>query len=133
MILGVEHIGLMTDDTNKLAEWYRDILDLKIIYKVLEDEDNPIYFLKGKMGSIIEIFPKGNINGKESKERQKIVHIALLVDDFQKTVNRLYEKKVQIIGDEKKIFKDGKVLFFKDPIGNMLHIVYRPKPTWNLG
>jgi len=52
MILGIEHIGLMTDDTNKLAEWYRDILDLKIIYKVLEDEDNPIYFLKGKMGSM---------------------------------------------------------------------------------
>jgi len=74
-----------------------------------------------------------NINGKELKERQEKVHIALLVDNFQKTVNRLYEKKVQIIGDEKKIFKDGKVLFFKDPIGNMLHIVYRPKPTWNLG
>lgn len=58
MIIGVEHIGLMADDTKRLAEWYKEVLDLKIFYKISENKNNPIYFLKGKKGSIIEIFPK---------------------------------------------------------------------------
>ena len=128
MICGIEHVGLMSKDPQSLAEWYERVLDFRIIFRT-EPEALKI-FITGKREGMIEIIPYGNgINGLKPHERQ-VMHLAISVDDFEEAHQRLKTEAVDICGEPLDIFSGGKVLFFKDPEGNLLHLVYRPVKPW---
>lgn len=131
MILGIEHIGLMARDPKKLSQWYQKVLNFKIIYKT---KNYPFtFFLGGKEGSILEILPfkKGTIFPSEKEKESK--HIALQVSNFEETISILERKGINYIDKTIYLFAGGKAIFFKDPEGNLLQLIYRPKSLDKIG
>ena len=129
MILGLEHIGLMARDPDKLAAWYERVLQFQRIFQT--DGTPPAVFIAGKNNGIIEIipYPEGM---KIPAEKDKRVHFAIAVEDFDQAVNQLTIAGVEFPDPPLELFKGGKALFFQDPEGNWLHLIYRPELPWTL-
>ncbi len=125
MIKGIEHIGLMAKDPEKLANWYREVLDFQVIYKT--EAIPPQIFIAGREKGIIEIIPwQEGI----SEIKDKRTHIAIEIDDFDAAFQHLKKAGVKI-EEPIDIFAGGKVLYFRDIEDNLLHLVYRPQKIWN--
>lgn len=124
MINGIEHLGLMAKDPEKLAHWYEKVLDFRVVYKTASVP--PAFFIAGKERGMIEIIPweEGVSDAKDKK-----THIAIEVDDFEDAVQRLKSAGVTV-EEPKEIFAGGKVVFFRDIEDNVLHLVYRPEEIW---
>ena len=54
-------------------------------------------------------------------------HLALTVSDFDAALNDLRERGVKEFFDNRQSDR-GKLIFFRDPEGNILHLMWRPKP-----
>jgi len=121
----IEHIGIYARDVERLAKWYQDVLGFKII-RVLEKPGRPpIYFLGYEnCGCIIEILP----TQKEGKGRELndpgFSHIGIVVDDFEKAIDHLKSKGVEVFG-VRKTSAGWMIGYFRDPEGNILEIVKR--------
>ncbi|HEY8344316.1 MAG TPA: VOC family protein [Bacillota bacterium] len=124
MIKGIEHLGLMAKDPEKLAHWYEKVLDFRIVYKA--PSTPPAFFIAGKESGMIEIIPwEEGVSGVKDKKS----HIAIAVDDFESAVQRLKGAGVTV-EEPRAIFAGGKVAFFRDIEDNILHLVYRPEKIW---
>jgi glyoxylase I family protein len=124
VIKGIEHLGLMAKDPEKLAQWYEEVLDFRVIYKTASTP--PAFFIAGQEKGVIEIIPwEEGISGAKDKK----THIAIEVDDFEGAVQRLKSAGVTV-EEPLEIFAGGKVVFFRDIEDNVLHLVYRPKKIW---
>jgi len=129
MILGIEHLGVMAKDPEQLALWYENVLDFRIVLKT--EGPNPAFFITGAKSGMIEIIPYPE--GMEvPSEKDKRMHIAIEVDDFDQAVAKLNAQGVEPAGQPIDIFHGGKIVFFQDPEGNWLHFVYRPQKPWSL-
>jgi len=128
MLSGVEHIGLMAKDSLKLAEWYEQVLGLRKVFQ--SDDTPPAVFLAGEKSGMIELVPYPK--GVELPEKDKRLHIAIAVDDFDQAMTELTAKGVKFPEPVIHLFKGGKTLFFQDPEGNWLQIVYRPETPWKI-
>jgi catechol 2,3-dioxygenase-like lactoylglutathione lyase family enzyme len=60
------------------------------------------------------------------------MHLALAVEDFDQAVHQLQAQGVVLPEVPLELFKGGKALFFQDPEGNWLHLIYRPEIPWSL-
>lgn len=121
MILGIEHIGIAAKDSTALKDWYMDMFPLKVI----RDNGKGGYFLEMPDGAEIEIYPAESDGEKADNNLVSgLRHIAFKVDDFDKEVARLKEKNVELVGEPivKEKFSN---MFFRDPEGNLLHIIER--------
>ena len=65
-------------------------------------------------------------------EKDKRVHFAIAVEGFDQAVNQLTNAGVEFPAPPLELFKGGKALFFQDPEGNWLHLIYRPELPWTL-
>lgn len=110
------HIGIIAEDPQSVANWYKDKLGFQIILEIKKEGRPPIYFLKGEGGSYIEILPP-----------TFKTHLGFVVDDFNEAVNKLQSKGISL-ENVKKTGMGWMIGYFKDPVGNQLEIVYRPKP-----
>jgi glyoxylase I family protein len=125
---GVEHVAVLSMDTARLRDWYVKNLDMKTIV------DNSLggFFLLTANGSMIELIPcteGSKCAGKPQIRDSGLRHIALSVNasDFGAAVNRLEEAGVETIGDTPKQFPEGLATYhFRDPDGNILHLISRP-------
>jgi catechol 2,3-dioxygenase-like lactoylglutathione lyase family enzyme len=128
MLLGIEHLGLMVKDPLKLAEWYEQTLGFQRVFQ--SDDTPPIIFLTSPKAGMIELVPYPK--DVELPEKDKRIHIALAVDDFDQAEKELRAKGVDFPEPVMHLFKGGKTLFFQDPEGNWLQIVYRPEAPWKI-
>ncbi len=113
LFLGIEHVGLYPTNKisfNEVEKWYRDIFDFN------RHEGKSSVFLSQNEFGRIEI-PK-----KESEEK---VHIAIGVSDFEKCLEVLAAKGVELETPVQK--EDVKAVFLKkrDPLGNRVHLIWR--------
>jgi glyoxylase I family protein len=126
MMLGIEHVGLMARDSEKLAAWYRKTLNFKVIQH--NQKTPPTIFVAGENGVLIEIMPYTDdaivLSGKEKRG----LHLAISVDDLDATLAELKDKGVEFSGEIKEFSGGVKVIYFKDPECNWLQLIYRPKP-----
>jgi catechol 2,3-dioxygenase-like lactoylglutathione lyase family enzyme len=129
MFIGIEHIGFMAKDPEKLAIWYEKVLHFRRIFTTAEIP--PIVFLAGEKTGIIEFIPYPE--GMEVPvEKDKRLHLAIAVEDFDQALQHLQAEGVTFPDDPFDLFKGGKTVFFQDPEGNWLQVVYRPEPPWTL-
>ena len=127
MIKGIEHIGIAAKDTTALAHWYCDTLGFRIVTQ--SNDTPPSYFVAAPNGAMLEIISANQAPPTEHEPRDPgIRHIAIGVDDFEGTVAELEAKDVTFTGDVINLPSGGKVVFFTDPEGNLLHLVHRPEP-----
>ena len=54
-------------------------------------------------------------------------HLALTVADFDAAYEQLKKKKVSFLGEPQES-KGNRTVFFTDPEGNILHLLYRATP-----
>ncbi|MDD4889100.1 MAG: VOC family protein [Phycisphaerae bacterium] len=124
---GIEHFAIAARNTDALADFYVKTFGFSVAYK--NAKTPATYFVKPpRAGSMIEIVPA---NEKPAVRRDLfdpgLVHVALSVTDLAATMKELAGKGITFEGDV-KVSGDVKAVFFRDPEGNILHLIERPKP-----
>src|ERR1035437_7674698 len=85
---GFEHSAIAADDSKGLAEWYRKLFALRVIYD--NGKTPPTYLLQAPDGTVLEILP-ANL-GKTAQYGQGQIglrHLALTVADFEEALRYL--------------------------------------------
>jgi glyoxylase I family protein len=122
MITGIEHTAIMSPDPKPLAAWYRDVLGFAWCY-----ESASTVMVKAQNGYLLEITTGSGERPAQDMKTPGIRHLAIAVSDFDGAYAALQAKGVQFL-TEPQDAKGNKVVFFSDPEGNILHLLYRPTP-----
>ena len=126
MILGFEHFAVAALDTKALAEWYIKLFGLRVVYD--NGKQPPTFLLKAPDGMVIEILPA--TSGAKTDYSQSAAgfrHLAVTVDDYAAAEAHLREHGITDF-IERRETQSSKLLFFRDPEGNILHLMWREKP-----
>jgi glyoxylase I family protein len=126
MFKGFEHAAIAARNSRSLADWYISLFDLKTVYD--DKKEEPTYLLQAPDGSVIEILPA--TAGQPADYDQQLLglrHLALTVDDYDGAVKWLRDKGVTEFFDERGA-DNFRLVFFRDPEGNLLHLMWRSKP-----
>jgi glyoxylase I family protein len=116
----LEHIGLAARDTRALKEWYERTLEAQVVFEIPQD---PPAFLLRLGGSMIEIYPAHTSLDQTANNRLAgWRHIALKVDSIDTGKAFLESRGVLFSEGLKPAGGGGRVLFFADPEGNLLHL-----------
>jgi glyoxylase I family protein len=122
MIQGIEHTAIAAKDVERLAAFYVQILGFEINYR-----GKSAIFVKASNGSMIEIIPAEGDVYEATPKTPGLRHLALSVSGFEAECERLTAAGVTFL--EPPLLKGGnKVVFFRDPEGNILHLIERPEP-----
>ena len=125
MNFSIEHLGLPARDPAGLRDWYARTLGAKLVF---DTNGSPPYMLSLANGAMIEIYqadcslPETG-NNKLSGWR----HVALKVQSIEAAKAELEKHGVRFTEDIKPAAGGGRVLFFSDPEGNLLHFVERDR------
>jgi glyoxylase I family protein len=124
MQFSVEHIGLPARNPAELKDWYVQMLNGKIIF---ESGTTPPAFFVQIGSAMLEIY-EGDFSLKETSDNKLngFRHLALRVDSIASARTELEQRGVQFSEDVKPAGGGGRVLFFQDAEGNLLHLVERP-------
>ena len=124
MQLSVEHIGLAARDPIALKDWYVNNLAAKVIFQA--DQSPPAFFIELPGGLWIEIY-KGDLASSETAINRLAGwrHLALRVDSIESARESLVAKGIEFNEPIKPAGGGGRVLFFQDGEGNLLHLVER--------
>ncbi|MBG86290.1 MAG: hypothetical protein CMO80_05250 [Verrucomicrobiales bacterium] len=120
----VEHIGLPSADPKTLHEWYVRVLDGELLWS---DDSVPVYFVRLNGGTVLEICPcKRSVSDVGDNTVAGLRHLALQVRSVEDAKSTLESRGVKFPEDPKPAGGGGRVLFFADREGNLLHLVERP-------
>ena len=125
MKFAFEHIGLPARDPAALKDWYARTLDAELVYE--NGQTPPAFFLRLPGGLLIEIY-EGDFSLRETSDNalNGWRHLALRVDALESAREELTRRGLEFSEPVKPAGGGGRVLFFKDPEGNLLHLVERP-------
>ncbi len=125
MILGIEHVAIAARDTKALTDWYVKMFGVSVVY----DNGKGTYFVKAPDGAMIEIIQADTEAAPASANDWGIRHFALSVSEegFDEMVAKLREENVEVMTEISVSSKGVKTFFFRDPEGNIFHLIYRPE------
>ena len=121
----VEHLGLASRDPVALANWYVRILDGAL--ELTTDTTPPACFVRLPGGFLLEIY--AGERGLPDTAQNRLHgwrHLALRVRSIEAARRVLEARGVVITEEVKPAGGGGRVLFFTDLEGNLLHLVERP-------
>lgn len=124
MIKGIEHIGLCAVDPKILVDWYVRTLGFTIVRAL---EEHRTYFIRSTNGGMLEIYPAKHPTDPVDNVHRGLRHIALSASDADAEITRLRSAGVAVPEETIVITPDMKLAFFRDPEGNLLHLVERKK------
>lgn len=119
----LEHIGLAAADPLKLKDWYQRVLNAEVVFEM---KQTPPAFLLSIGGMMLEIYAADSRDEKVSNNRLGgWRHLAVRVESIESA--RAWFESAGVVFEEpvKPAGGGGRVLFFKDPEGNLLHLVER--------
>lgn len=121
----LEHIGLAARDTIALKDWYERVIGARVIFN--NGQTPPAFFIELPGGALIEIY-EGDFALKETSNNalHGWRHLALRVESIENARAELEQRGVKFDQPVKPAGGGGRVLFFRDPEGNLLHLVERP-------
>jgi glyoxylase I family protein len=122
MITGVEHIAVFSDNPESLKDWYEEVFEFRI---VKENVKKGTYWLQAPDGMLFEVKQATTKNNESDQAVSGLRHIALTVDNFEETVDRLKRYQIEIITEPTISDTGGKTCFFRDPEGNIFQLIYR--------
>jgi len=126
MILGFEHFAIAAVDSKMLADWYIKLFGLRVVYD--NGKQPPTFLLKAPDGMVIEILPAtSGAKADYSQSASGFRHLAVTVDDYEAAEAHLRENGITDF-IERRETESSKLLFFRDPEGNILHLMWREKP-----
>jgi glyoxylase I family protein len=126
MKMTVEHLGLPSHDPAALKDWYVNTLGAEVVFE--NGQTPPAFFLALAGGLMLEIY-QGGSSLKETGDNALAGwrHLALRVDSIEEARAALEKKGVTFTEAVKPAGGGGRVLFFRDGEGNLLHLVERPE------
>jgi len=128
MNLSVEHIGLAARDTVALKEWYTRALDAREVFT--DGKTPPAFMLDLGGGPLIEVYPAES--SRTEAGNNKLAgwrHVAVRVASIEAARQDLADRGVVFEESIKPAGGGGRVLFFRDGEGNLLHLVERASGT----
>jgi len=126
MILGFEHLAIAALDSKKLAEWYIRLFGLRVVFE--NGKEPPTYLLKAPDGMVLEILPAASGEKKDYHQNEAgFRHLAITVDDYEAGEAHLRANGIHEFVERRETEK-SKLLFFRDPEGNILHLMWRIRP-----
>jgi glyoxylase I family protein len=126
MFSGFEHTAIAAHDSEGLARWYIRIFGLQVVHD--NGKSPPTYLLKAPDRSVIEILPANAGEKTDYDQKQAgLRHLALTVADFDAALAYLKEQGVDQFFDFRQS-EESRLIFFRDPEGNILHLMWRAKP-----
>jgi glyoxylase I family protein len=127
MNISVEHIAIPAADPIALKNWYERVLGAREIFN---NGQNPPTFIIALTNVWFEIYAaEKNLPELGNNKLQGFRHIALRVDSIDAAKIELEKRGVKFTEQIKPAAGDGRVLFFEDCEGNLLHLVERPKDS----
>lgn len=126
MNLPLEHVGLAARDPVALRDWYARVVGAREVF--CNHETPPAFLLALAGGALLEVYPADSSNADASQNRMAgWRHLALRVDSIEAARDALSAAGVDFREPIKPAGGGGRVLFFEDPEGNLLHLVERPR------
>jgi catechol 2,3-dioxygenase-like lactoylglutathione lyase family enzyme len=128
MFKRMDHVGLSVKNIEKAIEFYRDVIGME---QTLDREfDAPLAQITGLKGararvvhmrlgdSVVELFDYKHPKGRDPRPDHKqadfgLIHIGLMVEDFQKTYRDLKDRGVQFLGEPVEIRPGVFVAYFR--------------------
>jgi glyoxylase I family protein len=119
----LEHIGLAARDPRTLKEWYERMLGAELIHEMRQE---PPAYLLNVGGVLIEIYA-AEFSSEETRKNRLAGwrHIALKVGSLDAARAELEARGLQFTETVKPAGGGGRVLFFSDLEGNLLHFTER--------
>ncbi|QDV33153.1 VOC family protein [Tautonia plasticadhaerens] len=121
----IEHVALFAADPHALKDFYADAFGLRVVLDNSKASP-PGYFLADDAGVAVELI--GRPEGVPGADTRWICHIAFIVEDVAAARTDLEARGVVF---EQETAVDNEAMttaFFRDPEGNRLQIVSRPRP-----
>lgn len=122
MFSGIEHFAIASPNPKRLADWYTAYLEFEITYEYAGN-----YFIEARNGVLVEIIPAEGERLEAGMRTPGMRHIAISVDDFDAACQQLRSEGVHF-EDEPYSNQGNRIVFFKDPDGNLIHLIKREKP-----
>ena len=120
----LEHLGIPAKDPVALRNWYERVLDAKRLW---DDGLQPPAALLALGNVWLEIYPADkSLSQTADNKLAGFRHLALRVDSIDAAKAELEKRGVTFDGEVRPAAGGGKVLFFADGEGNLLHFVERP-------
>jgi glyoxylase I family protein len=120
----IEHFGLAARDTVTLKDWYARVLGAQPVFD--NGQSPPAFLLELPGGVLLEIYPATSVL---PQTRENSVagwrHLALRVNSIEPARDALAQAGIAFTEPMKPAGGGGRVLFFTDPEGNLLHLVER--------
>ena len=125
MNFSVEHIAIPAANPVALKNWYERVLDAKLVF---DNGQNPPAYLVSLGNLWFEIYAMETpLPGRGDNKLAGFRHLALRVDSLDAAKAELEKRGVTFSEAERPAAAGGgKVLFFADGEGNLLHLVERP-------
>lgn len=122
----VEHLGFAATDPAALADWYKRVLGGREAWR--NDLQRPAVFVELPGGCLLEIYPAASTapDATGTNSVAGFRHLALRVGSIEAARDHLASLGVAFTETPKPAGGGGRVLFFRDPEGNLLHLVERP-------
>ncbi len=127
MNFSVEHIAIPAANPVALKNWYERVLGAKLIF---DNGQNPPAFLIALANVWLEIYAaEKSLPDTANNRLAGFRHLALRVDSLDTAKIELEKRGVKFSEEIKPAGGGGRVLFFEDGEGNLLHLVERPKDS----
>ena len=132
MFIAVDHPAIACRDTRRQTDWYCRRLGMRVVAQ--NDADPPTtlvgYDTDLKHGAVIELMPardEGPRPASVARFAPGLRHLALRVNDFDAAFAALRQNGVEFLSEPGVATGGGRIVSFRDPEGNELQIVERPK------
>jgi glyoxylase I family protein len=126
MHIAIEHVAIPSPDPVALKSWYERVLGAREIFNNGQSPPTCLIALPG--GGWFEIYAADG--APEKRDNNKLAgfrHVALRVDSIAKAKAELEKRGVRFGEEVRPAAGGGRVLFFEDLEGNLLHLVERPR------
>ena len=124
MEFSLEHVGLLARDPEALQKWYVNTLGATVAFA--NTSKPPGYLVRLPGGVMLEIGAAASFqNDAANNSVTGLRHLALSVKNIEAARDALEKKGVTFTETIKPAGGGGRVLYFPDAEGNLLHFVER--------
>jgi len=131
MNFSLEHIAIPATNPVALKKWYERVLGARLIWD--NGQNPPVCLIELPGGALLEIYATDlPLADRGNNKLAGFRHLALRVDSIDATKAELTRRGVKFDDEIRNAAGGGRVLFFNDGEGNLLHLIERPK-DWQPG
>ena len=127
MNLSIDHIAIPSPNPTALKSWYERVLGAKPVW---DNSQNPPTCLISLGNVWLEIYAaEKSLPETANNKLAGFRHLALRVDSLDAAKSELEKCGVKFTEEIRPAAGGGRILFFADREGNLLHLVERPKDS----